>query len=365
MTTAKAAVFTGPDAAFSLRDYPLTPPAPGTARLRLIASGLCGTDVHIHRGKLGIPPPMVIGHEFVGRVEAINDADDSGISVGDAAIVCVAVPCGTCVLCQSGDEANCVNMGVTYARDPGDAPHFHGGFAEVSYSPLANLIKIPANLDPRAAAVCACAGPTVLHALKLARRANAAPERARAAVVQGLGPVGMFAVARLAAMGIPYVAAVTGRTVEDRAQKAKELGASACFGLDRYSMEDIAGEIRVRSGGLGADLALEASGNPRAFAQGLTLLRNRGVYLVPGQYSDSGGVAIEPQRITFQALQILGSSQYDREDVADYLAFLQARPDICQKLGGLATAYPLTRVNEAFDAAKAGKHVKILLTPDE
>ena len=72
---------------------------------------------------------------------------------------------------------------------PEQPPHFWGGYAEASFAPVENLIRIPDSLDPKTVSVCACAGPTALHAFELAHRANAGIESAGTAVVQGLGPV--------------------------------------------------------------------------------------------------------------------------------------------------------------------------------
>ena len=105
----------------------------------------------------------------------------------------------------------------------------------------------------------------------------------------------------------------------------------------------------------------EASGNPQAVPQGMRMLRNRGVYLIPGQYSNSGSVEIQPQLITFNALRLIGSSQYSLCDVADYLDFLKANTHLHAKISALTTSYTVSEVNKAFEDAKAGKNVKTVL----
>ena len=144
MHTAKAAVYVAAKQPFEIREYPLTAPPPGMAKLRLIASGVCGTDIHIHRGKIALEPPKIIGHEFVGRVEEIGEEDSRhyGIRTGDAVIVDIASPCGKCLLCRQNDDANCLHMQVTNGNNPEQAPHFWGGYGEYNYSPVQNLIKI-------------------------------------------------------------------------------------------------------------------------------------------------------------------------------------------------------------------------------
>ncbi len=367
MITAKAAVLTQIHEPFEIRSYPVLPPPQGTARIRLIASGICGTDLHIQRGKIPIRLPAVIGHEFVGQVEAFEAGADSkhSVQVGDRVIVTIACPCGACLLCQSGDDANCVNMGVTNGSDPDTPPHFHGGFGEVSFAPIANLVRIPDGLDPRMTDVFACAGPTTLHTFRLADRANIPVGQASVAVVQGLGPVGLFAVMLLTRLGVRHVVAVTGHAKPERDALAIRLGATEVIGLDRVSSDDVICHVRALSDGLGADVVVEASGHPRAVPQGLQLLRNRGAYLVPGQYSDSGDVAIAPQLITFKALQIIGSSQYSLEDIRAYLEFLQAHPDLHETIRLLAAPYRFADINQAFQDAGAGKNIKTMLVADD
>jgi hypothetical protein len=84
----------------------------------------------------------------------------------------------------------------------------------------------------------------------------------------------------------------------------------------------------------------------------MSVLRNRGVYIVPGQYSQSGAVEIQPQLITFKALQIFGSSQYSISDVKKYIEFLGNNKDLFPIIEKLATKYPVSKVNEAIADAK-------------
>lgn len=361
---AKLAVLTDSNTSFEVREYPVTEPGPGMARMKLLASGICGTDIHIYKGKIAVGLPSAIGHEFVGQVEAISPADSQkyGITPGDNVIVNIACPCGHCSLCETGDQANCVHMGVTNGENPDREPHFYGGYGEYNFSPAANLIKLPAELNPETACVFACAGPTTLHAVKLAERSGCRLDKMSVAVVQGLGPVGMFALLYLSRLGIRNVIAVTGRNVPERAEIAKAFGAAEVMSLSEDGLEKIADKVNSLSGGLGADLVFEASGNPEAVSQGLTLLRNRGVYLVPGQYSNSGPVPIRPELITFHALHIIGSSQYDTEDVQRYIGFLREQPQYWEKIGSLAARYSVSDINKAFADAMAGKNIKTMLT---
>ena len=359
----KAAVFTGPHKPFEVREFEVTETPAGYGRCTLIASGICGTDLHFVRGTLAVAPESIVGHEFVGRLVDCN-ADEAaalGLCVGDNVIADIAVPCGECLLCKSGDDANCVNMRCTNEPSITEAPYLWGGYTEVNYTPLSNLLKIPAELDPAMVATFACPGPTAIHAFRLAEQAGVKLHKDMVAVVQGLGPVGCFAVLYLKAMGVGKVYAITAGDNKQREALAKELGADEVFNLTREGAEAITARLQAENGGLGVDLCFEASGAPAAVAQGMDILRNRGTYLIPGQYSNSGGIEIQPQIITFKALHIIGSSQYSVKDVKGYLDFLCAHKEVHKDILSLISKYRVEDVNRAFDDARARKNVKTVL----
>jgi len=360
---AKAAVFMGVEKPFDIREFDVTEPPKGYGRCTLDASGICGTDLHFHRGGLFIQPPTIIGHEFVGQLDACDakEAEAYGLKVGDHVIADIAVPCGECLLCKTGDDANCVNMKVTNGGSIEEAPYLWGGYTEVNFTPLSNLIRIPDELDPVMVATFACPGPTAIHAFALAERAGVTIGKDTVAVVQGLGPVGCFAVMYLKALGVGKLYAITAGDDSDREEIARRLGADEVFNLTRMGTDAVTERLQKENGGLGVDLCFEASGSPRAVPQGMNILRNRGVYLVPGQYSNSGGIEIQPQMITFKALHIIGSSQYSMVDVRRYLSFLCDHKELHDVIRSMGAYYPISKVNEAFADAKTGCNVKTLL----
>ncbi len=360
---AKAAVFVGAEKPFEVREFPVAETPSGYGKSELIASGVCGTDIHIHRGKLPVEGPTVIGHEFVGRLVGCDEseAEKYGLKKGDNVIADIATPCGECLLCKNGDDANCVNMKETSGVSIDKPPYLYGGYAEINYTPLTNLIKIPDGLDPRAVAVFACPGPTVFHSISLAKRAGVDIDENTVAVVQGLGPVGLFAVTYLKAVKAKKVYVITARDNKNREELAEKLGADKVFSIEKDGTDSIINALQAENSGLGVDLCIEASGAPAAVPVGLEILRNRGVYLIPGQYSDSGAVSVRPEIITFKALHIIGSSQYSFCDVRAYLEFMKERPELTDTVLKLGTFYHISDVNKAFEDAKAGKNIKTLL----
>lgn len=360
---AKAAVFMGAHKDFEVREFDVTKCPEGYGQMELIASGICGTDLHMHNGKLAVGAPSIIGHEFVGRITDTDEteAEKYGLKIGDAVIADIAVPCGECILCKNGDDANCVNMQVTNGGSIENPPYLYGGYTEVNYTPLKNLIKIPESIDPTVAATFACPGPTAIHACCLADKAGVDFSKINVAVVQGLGPVGTFAVMYLKRMGVKTVYAITAGNNLKREELAVSLGADKVFNLTREGTENVTKALLSENGGLGVDLCFEASGAPQAVVQGLEILRNRGIYLVPGQYSASGGIEIQPQIITFKALHIIGSSQYSMIDVHKYLEFLDGNPDLHPLIEKLGSKYKVEKINEAIVDAKSGNNIKTLL----
>jgi threonine dehydrogenase-like Zn-dependent dehydrogenase len=361
--TGAAAVYVGSGKPMEIRNYPVSEPGAHQVLLRLERSGICGTDVHIIEGRLALPAPMILGHEFVGRVEALGDdckQDGLGspLQPGDMAIACVALPCGQCFSCKAGETASCMNFGVTYIADPAAPPHFLGGYAEYLFSPAGNLVKIPESVDLDAAAAFPCAGPTVIRACEY----GGGLSDGELVVVQGTGPVGLFAIAWAASAGCRVVAIGSGANPR-RTQLAHKLGAREVFDYRRCTADERLQRVKdiaiTMNRGDGADVVIEASGSPAAIPEGLSLVRTRGRYFVPGQYSASGAISIQPELITFKAIRIIGSGQYALADVGVYLEFLRDNPRVAEVIAGCIThRFRIRQANEAMAQAARGAVIK-------
>jgi threonine dehydrogenase-like Zn-dependent dehydrogenase len=361
---ARAAVFTGPKRRMKIMTFPVLPPTSGQALLKLLRSGICGTDVHIMKGRLPLPfSRLILGHEFVGSVVALGgknlrDAFGQPLCPSDAVIACVAQPCGKCFNCRREDTASCLNFGVTYFRDPLDPPHFFGGFAEYLHGHVSNLVKIPRNVSLDAAAAFPCAGPTVIRAFDFA----GGLKRGELVVIQGTGPVGLFATAFAASAGCT-VAVIGSGANPQRMKLARQLGARATFdyrcGSTDFRVKAVRKLAEKLGRGDGADVVVEATGAPEAVPEGLQLVRTLGRYLVPGQYSAGGGVEIQPQLITFKAVKIIGSGQYKLSDIAAYLHFLSRNRKLQRSFAKCIThRFAVGDAHQALAAAVQGRSVK-------
>lgn len=162
------------------------------------------------------------------------------------------------------------------------------------------------------------------------------------------------------------VAIGSGSTPE-RLKLAEEFGAQKVFDYRASTVEDrheYVLELAKKYGRAdGADVVIEASGSPKAFPEGLGLVRTRGRYLVPGQYSDSGEVSIPPHLITLRALRVIGSGQYTLDDVKSYLDFLAANEDVQVLFANtISDRFAVADANTAIARVSNGECVKAVFS---
>ena len=196
--------------------------APGDVIIRVDRSGLCGSDLHTYEGREHARAGVVPGHEAVGTVTGIGKTV-AGFSVGDRVVVPFTTSCGTCKPCLIGLSARCENGSLFGWGDPDNlsAPAVNGGQASMLRVPLADgtLVPIPDGVSDAQAVLLTDNLPTGWYA---AERSD--PIEGEAALVVGLGSVGLSAVAALRALGADPVFAVD--PAEDRLARAEMLGAS-------------------------------------------------------------------------------------------------------------------------------------------
>src|SRR5436190_6378042 len=225
--------------------------APDDAVVKVEASGICGSDLHIYHGRVQIEPGFIIGHEYVGTVVAKGDA--VALEVGDRVLGTFHTACGTCFFCRRGiyqkcDEARVFGHGATLGS-------LQGTQAELALVPRANLTlrRVPEGLSDGAALFAGDVMGTGYHAV-----IEAGLRPGDTCAVIGLGPVGLCAVMAAKAAGAAHVLAVD--TVQDRLETARSLGAHPVHATE----EDPRAAVKAISDGRGGDVAGEAVGHPAA-----------------------------------------------------------------------------------------------------
>ena len=252
--------------------------APDDAIVRVQASGICGSDLHIYHGRVQIEPGFVIGHEFVGEVVATGD-EVSRVAVGDRVLGTYGTACGECFFCRREefhkcDEARVFGHGETLGS-------LQGAQAELLLVPHANLTlrKVPGGLSDDVALFAGDVMGTAFHAVDSRPLAEG-----ETAAILGLGPVGLCAVQAAKAAGASEVVAID--TVEDRLRMAETFGATPVH----LTEQEPRAEVKKLTEGRGVDLAVDAVGHPEALDLALRLARKAGTVSVTGVYAERAEV---------------------------------------------------------------------------
>lgn len=342
-STMRAAVLRRLGDRLAVEDWPLPEPGPGEILIKVIACGVCHSDVHAVDGDWDPPPnlPLIPGHEVTGRVVGLGPEAD-GVAVGDL----VGVPwmfwsCGVCEWCLVGMETICPLTEATGYSKP-------GGYAEYMVAPAAFVARLPDTVDPVAIAPILCAGVTTYRGLK---RAGARPGQWVA--ILGIGGLGHVAVQYAVAMGLRVVAVDIGT---DKLALARSLGAEVAIDA---SSGDAVVAVREAVGGVHASLVTAVA--PIAFQQAVAMLRPAGtaVYIgLPGGASDEIRSSIA--MVVNGELTVRGSNVGTRADLQEAVDFA-VRGDVAATVASA----PLSQINDIFDGLRAGRVVgRIVVTPD-
>lgn len=359
MATGRATVLVEPNR-IETWDVPIVDPEPGGALVRVVLGGVCGSDVHIATGEVGVMPfPIILGHEGVGRIEKLGagvQTDYAGIPVKTGDLVCWApiALCHRCHSCTILEETPCENS--QYFEDA--AKPGWGSYSDFAWLPNGlSFFKLPDGADPSAIAALGCALPTVLRGLD-----RCGPIRVGdAVVVQGAGPVGLSAVLVAAEAGAREIIVIDG--VEARLKVAKQLGATATVSL-KDTPEERLRQVRSISGHNGPDVVIEAAGFLPAFPEGVDLTGNHGRYIILGLWGAIGTQSISPRDFSTRNLTVGGAS-FPKPKNYHGAMHMAARMQDRVPLASLIThRYAIADAHKALDAVKKGEVVKAVIDPE-
>src|SRR5919108_2128417 len=210
------------------------------AVVRVEATGVCGSDLHIYHGRVVIEPGFTLGHEFVGTVVAAGDAV-TDVAEGDRVLGCYCSACGNCFFCRRGDFHKCDDGRVFgHGKTLGS---LQGAQAEQVLVPHANLTlrRVPEGMSDEVALFAGDVMGTAYHAI--ASRPLAEGE---SAAILGMGPVGLCAVQAAKAAGASEVIAID--TVEDRLRMAESFGATPVHLTEQDPLAEAKRLTEVRRG---------------------------------------------------------------------------------------------------------------------
>jgi threonine 3-dehydrogenase len=325
----------------SLTSVPEPEPGPGDVLLRVLRTGICGTDLHIQSwdewAANTIRPPLVVGHEFVGEVVAVGAAV-SKVRVGDLVSGEGHLICGMCRNCRAGRRhlcANTVGLGV----------NTNGAFAEYAVLPEGNawVHNYPVDLD--VAAIFDPFGNAVHTALTF-------PVLGEDVLITGAGPIGLMAAAVARHAGARHV--VITDVSERRLELARKMGVTVALNVATTKISEVYEQLRMTEG---FDVGMEMSGQPSALRDMIANMTHGGRIAMLGLPASE--IPIDWSNVVLKMLTIKGI--YGREMFETWYAMsvlLQAGLDISPVI---THRFSYTDHAEAFATARDGRCGKVIL----
>jgi threonine 3-dehydrogenase len=340
-TTMKALVKREARPGLWIEDVPAPQPGINDVLVRVLQTGICGTDLHIHEwddwARATVPVGLVVGHEFVGEVVTVganvNDFKPGDIVSGEGHVVC-----GRCRNCMAGRRHLCAyTQGVGVNRA--------GAFAEYIVLPMSNVWRHDPGIDLEVASIFDPFGNAVHTALSF-------PVLGEDVLITGAGPIGIMACAVVAHAGARHV--VITDLNEKRLALARKMGATLAVDPRQTALADVQKQLGMTEG---FDVGLEMSGNPQAFRDMLANLCHGAKVAMLGIPSQE--MAIDWKKVIFNMLTIKGI--YGREMYETWYkmsVMLQSGLDIKPII---THRYPWHRFAEGIAAMKSGDSGKVVL----
>lgn len=361
----RAAVMPAANVPVQVQDFASPRLEDGAILLRTIFSEVCGTDVHLHHGRLsGVPYPVIPGHVNVGEIIDLKgrpvDLDGKPLHKGQVVtFLDVHETCGHCWFCTVAKASTrCPHRrvyGVTYSANEG----LLGGWAEMIYlKPGVKVLPLPETVPPERFIGAGCGLPTAMHATE-----RAEIMLGDTVVVQGSGPVGLSAAILAQLSGATQVIVIGGPT--KRLVEAKRIGADITIDIDQVPPKERIEQIIEITQGRGADVTIEASGNPKAVTEGFAMTRDAGRYVIVGQYTDVGDIRLNPHtEINRKHLEVRGTWGSDFSHFWRGLRVLAKHGDRFQWERFISRRYALDEANRALDDVEHYRTVKALIDPN-
>jgi threonine 3-dehydrogenase len=339
--TVKALVKNKAEKGLWVADVPVPEPGINDVQIKVLKTGICGTDLHIYEwddwARSTIPVPLVIGHEFVGRITKVgsnvNDFRVGEIVSGEGHVVC-----GRCRNCMAGRRHLCKDtsgVGVNRA----------GAFAEFIVLPMTNIWRHDEKIDLDLAAIFDPFGNAVHTALQF-------PVMGEDVLVTGAGPIGIMAAAVARHAGARHV--VITDVNDKRLELARKVGVSRAVNPTKQTLAEVQKELDMTEG---FDVGLEMSGNPQAFADMVANMCHGGRIAMLGIPAQP--MPIDWKKVIFKMLTIKGI--YGREMYETWYQMsvliesgLDIKPVVTHR-------YPWNEFEKGFAAMKAGDSGKVVL----
>ena len=357
VTSGRLAVYDAPKKPFEIRAFPIRPPRPDEALVKIRMSTICRSDIHSYLGNRPNPCPGVLGHEIIGSIIALGgnirqDMRGDALALGDRVTWSEYFIPGESYYTEVLDlpqKAPGVDkyghMAVT------TEPYHHGGFGEYCYIlPRSWILKLPAELTDEEATPINCGVATVVCVTEKAQI-----EMGDAVVVQGLGLLGLYAAAICKSRGARMVIGV------DKVAARRDLAAK--FGVDHVFDSDDIKSIKALCKPEGADAVIELCGDPGVIPAGIEMLRTGGRYVLGGLVNPDAFVQIDANKILRKLITLSGVHNYHPRHLIQALEFVVANRKRFPFHALVDGKYKLEDVGQAMQDAAERKVLRAAIIP--
>ena len=364
----KAVVFLSESGSVEYVDVDLAEPKAGEVRVRIVAAGVCHSDLHVRRGEWVVPTPLVMGHEGAGIVTEVGPGV-SNLTVGDHVVLSWVAACGKCRYCLSGHEARCevaahivapngvLQDGTTRLSQAGE-PLYHylgvSSFAEEVVVPASGAIKVRDDAPLDVIAIVGCAVATGVGAVTNTARV----EPGATVAVIGCGGVGLSVIQGARLAGASRIIAVDIRP--EKTALAMKLGATD--EIDASRVDAVESLMALLPDGV--DYAFDAIGNTKTTEQAIQMLGLGGAAVIVGLPPSGAKASFEPLVLAEADQRILGSNYGSVRPAIDIPVLVDRYMDGDLDLESMVSARrPLSEAKAALDELNAGIALRTLLIP--
>jgi threonine dehydrogenase-like Zn-dependent dehydrogenase len=346
-----------------VKSYPIPTLKEGEVLVKIEAAGVCGSDVHMWEGRdPRIRLPMIPGHEGVGEIREMRgekkDVYGNPLKAGDKVLWNRGVTCGHCYFCRVKMEPSlCLHRWVygihTSCAEP---PYLTGNYSEfLLLDRNVDVFKIDSDVDLQTLVPASCSGATAAHAFDLSKM-----ESGDSVLVQGVGPLGIFAIAFAKSFGASQIIAIGG--TEERLTMCKSFGATLTLNRNSLSFEERKEIMREITHGRGVDVAFEMAGEPDALKECISSTRTGGSCITAGFGEPHGTIELDCfHDIGRKNLRLQGVWVSEVRHTHMALQLILSRLEDFKKL--ITHRFPLSQANDAIRAMKTKEAVKAVLLP--
>ncbi|MCL5069344.1 MAG: zinc-dependent alcohol dehydrogenase family protein [Actinobacteria bacterium] len=322
-----------------IEEKPIPQKSPDRVLVKIIACGICGTDVHIYNGKMPIKFPYSPGHEFSGVIHSVGESIKN-LEVGDRVVVDPNYNCESCYYCRIGYPNLCENLKTTKVKS-------NGGFAEYVAVPEKIVYKIPSDVSFEEATLI----EPLSCSIHVIEESNI--KFGDIVLIIGGGTMGLILLQLVKQKGAKLI--ILSEPLEFKRELALKLGADIV--IDPINENLVSSVKRVSRHG--ANVIIEGIGLPETIEESFKILPRKGTLILPGLCPENKKINISPYQITKDEITIKGTflNPFSFSRAIDKISTITATPLI-------TNIYTLNNIKEAIEEAAKGDQIKIIIKPD-